>query len=729
MAVPNLAPGYLGQVKSIRAQREENERNRAFEADQASKNFLRGLGRDVLGAALGVGADLAGTKFRDYLAAPERLSKQGISTYDDADFGDQGAAIRKAAEARATAELRPQASFGGAAETGLGRRGIDTGTPTLGGTKADVLRPAAPSTPPTPKPSNPMLTPGIEAQFGRVLGAPVAPPALAPRGMEAEAPRRPLPAPQSAPMAQPRPMAPQGTREAPGGYVPPRMSIQGRDAMAGEMGVREALPYMDPKARGLEQQSQDVRDKRSLDLELMRKKLLWDEQQATANVKMLEARGASATAIAQARQQEADARKNTEDMRQVDLAFSAQQRTRPVNVKGLGPVTPRFGVDLEGGTDGGIRATVVPQSPMGRQGGGGRGGPGASGGETPTGDIIIVVEQTRDRNGNPLGVSQPRTYQESPAFWERYVRNPVDAGMNNKEAGEYRAAFRAYKAALPAAYKGDAAAQEAVVKAQNAMRTSFMAGQSRYKPAVAEGREAVTTSPKDVATEQVRNDVAELRRQIEAQKDAAGRTRRVGNLYQEIAPLADPAKVTADDIAAAVMDTGAALPGQKGRFVTSDGAELDRDAFEAAMRGLPMPASVDEQDVAAYRRLSDEAKKARDRLTTDREKLRSRRIEALALQMEAEGDADPITTMEQSGVVLPAELKAKKARTVILPPAAPPPVRPQAPVARPAAPAARPGAPRFNSLDAAAEWVAKQPITPEQKSALLERLEDEQGLQ
>ena len=206
MAVPNLAPNYLGQMADNRAREKEAERQRAFERQQASSNFLRTMGRDVLGTALGIGADIAGSAFRDSLAAPERLSQQGVSTYDDADFGDQGAAIRKAAEARATAELRPQASFGEAAETGFGRRGIDTGAPSLGGTKADVLRSAAPSTPPTPKPSNPMITPGIEAQFERVLGAPVARGTVAPRGMEQEAPRRPLPAPLSVTATQPRPM-------------------------------------------------------------------------------------------------------------------------------------------------------------------------------------------------------------------------------------------------------------------------------------------------------------------------------------------------------------------------------------------------------------------------------------------------------------------------------------------------------------------------------------------
>lgn len=752
MAVPNLAPGYLAQRKSAADQVAENERQRAFERSQASSNFLRTMGRDVLGTALGIGADLAGTAFRDSLVAPERLSKQGVSTYDDADFGDQGAAIRKAAEARATAELRPAASFGEAAETGMGRRGIDLGPVTLGGAKAAPLqaKPAAPSPPPTPRASNPMLTPGLESLFQRVVSRPVVPAAprgMAPdagrrpvepmqmRGMEAEAPRRPLPAPQSAPMAQPRPTPGRETREAPGGYAAPRITLPERSAMAGEAGVREAMPFMSPKARGLEQQASDVREDRRLRLELLRRQAEATAMQAMANADKLRGEGAAAGVQAQAK---AEADRALAAWRYADAAAKGKPT---VDRRGRTIYQPGQVATPYGSTDQGFGAEFgPPPARPSAPSGAGRGGTGAGGqGEEPTGDVLTLVVQTRDRKGNPVGPSQPRRLQEGPALWRAVATSPVDYGMNATQAAQYKEAFRAFNAALPAARKGDAAALEAAMKAQSEMRAQLLAGQGSYAPDVAATREGFGTSPKDTATEQLRQEMAQFRQQLDQQRETAGRTRRVGNLYQEIAPLADPAKVTADDIAAAVMDSGAALPGSKGRFVTSDGAELDRDAFEAAMRGLPMPASVDGEDVAAYRRLSDEAKKARDQLTTGREKLRARRIEALALQMEAEGDADPLTTMEQSGVVLPAELKAKKARTVILPPAAPP-ARPQPPAqspaqspaqpaARPTAPAAQTGTPRFTSLDAAAEWVARQPITPEQKSALLEKLEDEQGLQ
>lgn len=745
MAIPNLAPNYLGQVKGIRAQREENERQRAFERQQASSNFLRTLGRDVLGTALNIGQDVAGTAFRDYLEAPERLSKQGVSTYDDSDFGEQAQAIRKAAEARATAELRPEASFGEAAETGMGRRGIDLGPVTLGGAKAAPLqaKPAAPSPPPTPRASNSMLTPGLESLFQRVVSRPVVPAAprgmasdagrrpvepMQMRGMESEAPRRPLPAPQSAPMAQPRPMPGRETREAPGGYAAPRITLPERSAMAGEAGVREAMPFMSPKARGLEQQASDVREERRLKLALLQRQ----SDAAAEQVEELKAKGAGHNVIAQATKlaKEAEARKNL--AMEADYLAGAQRKSwEPVTYKGRIVAQPGQRFTPKGSTQDGLGgsfgpADALPAAPSG----GGRGGARGQGDE-PTGDVLTLVVQTRDRKGNPVGPSQPRRIQESPALWRSVATAPVDYGMNATQAAQYKEAFRAFNAALPAARKGDAAALEAAMKAQSEMRAQLLAGQGSYAPDVAATREGFGTSPKDTATEQLRQEMAQFRQQLDQQRETAGRTRRVGNLYQEIAPLADPAKVTADDIAAAVMDSGAALPGSKGRFVTSDGAELDRDAFEAAMRGLPMPASVDGEDVAAYRRLSDEAKKARDQLTTGREKLRARRIEALALQMEAEGDADPLTTMEQSGVVLPAELKAKKARTVILPPAAPParPQPPAQPAARPTAPAAQTGTPRFTSLDAAAEWVARQPITPEQKSALLEKLEDEQGLQ
>ena len=726
MAVPNLAPGYLGQRKSAIDQRQENERQRAFEKSQASTNFLRKLGGDVLGAALNIGGDIAGSAFRDSLTKDERSAAAGTYYPGDDVMGDQGAAIRQVAESRAATELRPQASFGGAVESGYGRRGIDTGVSPLGGAKAAaVLNPQSSLVQPAVTPlvqqlraSEPVKRPEYATAFDA--------PGLAPRGMESEAPRRPIAAPPSPVAQRPAPIAQPREMRSPEVYAPPRMMPSTAAAMARETGYRDAIPSMPTSVRGLAQQAQDVRDERALGLELQRKKLLWDEQQATANVQMMQERGASATAIAAARAKEADAKAKAEEMRQLDLLMSARSRGAPKYVRGLGVYTPPQTVLPTGNTDDGLRGDIVPQGPMGRQGGAGRGRGGAGAGDdAPTGDIIIVVEQTRDRNGNPLGVSQPRTYQESPAFWERYVRNPVDAGMNSKEAGEYRAAFRQYKAALPAAYKGDAAAQEAVTKAQNAMRTSFMAGQSRYKPAVAEGREAVATSPKDVATEQNRNDIAELRRQIDAQKDTAGRTRRVGSTVQEVATLAEPSTVTADEVTSLVMDSGVAIPGARGRFMVDDGSELERNEFEAAVRGLPPPADMDPGAMAAYRKVADAAKTAKDKRLTDKEALRARRLEGIAMELEAEGEADPFAYLEnRAGVVLPASIKAK-ARTPSAP--APTPARPQAP-AQPAAPARASTTPKFATLEDASDWVRTKPWPSDVKRATLQAIQSEQGL-
>lgn len=711
MAVPNLAPNYLGQMADNRAREKEAERQRAFERSQASSNFLRTMGRDVLGTALGIGADIAGSAFRDSLAAPERLSKQGVSTYDDADFGDQGAAIRKAAEARATAELRPQASFGEAAETGFGRRGIDTGAPSLGGAKADVLRPAGP----------PSVTPGVtplvtqlrasepvkRPEYATAFDAP----GLAPRGMEQEAPRRPLPAPQSAPMAQARPTPPQGTRDAPGGYVPPRMSIQGRDAMAGEMGVREALPYMDPKARGLEQQASDVREDRRLRLELLRRQAEATAMQAMANADKLRGEGAAAGVQAQAK---AEADRALAAWRYADAAAKGKPT---VDRRGRTIYQPAQVATPYGSTEQGFGAEFGPpparlQAPSG----GGRGGRGIVGaGEEPTGDVLTLVVQTRDRKGNPVGPSQPRRLQEGPALWRAVATSPVDYGMNATQAAQYKDAFRAFNAALPAARKGDPAALQEALKAQDAMRSSLMAGQAVYAPEVAATREGFGTSPKDVATEQIRNDLAALRQQMSEQDRSAGRTRRVGSTVQEVATLAEPSQVTADEVTALVMDSGVAIPGSRGRFVVDDGSELERNEFEAAVRGLPPPADMDPSMMSAYRKVADSARVAREKRLADKEALRARRLEGIAMELEAEGEADPLTYLEQrAGVVLPASVKAKT-RTPAAP--APAPVRPQAapqPAARPTIPA--------TSADDLFDKIQNMPgLTGAQKEALYNR--------
>jgi hypothetical protein len=677
MAVPNLAPNYLGQVKGIRAQRQENEKQRAFESDQASKNFLRRLGGDVLGTALGIGADLAGTAFRDSLTKNERAAAAGTYYPDDDAMGGVSSAIRQAAESRAATELRPQASFGEAAETGFGRRGIETAAPSLGGVKAQVLKPPA-MTPPGPAParlpSNPMLTPGLEAQFSRVTSAPVVSAPIAPRGMEAEAPRRPVAAPPSPVAQRPAPVPAREMRSSEV-YAQPRMMPSTVAAMARETGYREAIPSLPVGVRGLAQQAQDVRDERALGLELMRKKLLWEEQQAAANVASLQARGASATAIAQARQQEADAKAKAEEMRQLDLLMSARSRGAPKYVRGLGVYTPPQTVLPSGNTDDGLRGDIVPQSPMSRQGGGGRGGAGgaARGGEEPTGDIIMVVEQTRDRKGNPQGSSQPRAYQESPAFWERYVRQPIDAGMNNQEAGAYRAAFRVYSAALPAARKGDPAAAAKVIEAQNAMRANFMAGQARYKPTVAELREEVGTSPMDIQrtarTDEART-AAEAR--AEQARVAQERRERAGAAARAIPAVTDT-DVSVNEVAQVVKGDPSIGAGF-GNYVASVGEGLlDADQFAAAIRGAQPPADLDGPDLAAYNAVRSRATEARTRLETERRNRARATVgtaaaaagmtpEEIAADLEAQGL--PIPEWVRGGGTAPARPAPARAPTI-----------------------------------------------------------------
>ena len=689
MAIPNLAPNYLGQVKGIRAQREENERDRSFQADQASKNFLRKLGGDVLGAAFDIGGDIAGSAYRDSLTKNERAAAAGTYYPDDAVMGDNSAAIRQVAESRAATELRPQASYGGAVESGFGRRGIDEGAPTLGGVKAEVLRPQPPPvrapTPAAPS-SNPMLTPGIEAQFGRVLNAPVAPPGLAPRGMEAEAPRRPVAAPPSPIAQRPAPMAQPREMRSPEVYAPPRMMPSTAAAMARETGYRDAIPSMPTQVRGLAQQSQDVRDERALGLELQRKKLLWDEQQATANVEMMQQRGASATAIAAARAKEADAKAKAEEMRQLDLLMSARSRGAPKYVRGLGVYTPPQTVLPTGNTDDGLRGDIVPQGRMGRQGGtgGGRGGAGASAGtsagEAPTGDVLTLVVQTRDRKGNPVGPSQPRRMEEGPTLWRSVAASPVDYGMNAAQSAQYKEAFRAFNAALPSARKGDATALNSALKAQDAMRAQLLAGQGSYAPDVAATREGFGTSPKDVATEQNRNDIIELRRQIDAQNraegKASGQTAALGDVAGDLAKLARPVGVDPSDVAKSIESQGIATV--SGDRVMVGPVPLMRGVYQSAVNGLDAPPAVQNSPMMfdAYNKVKAQAATARQKLAGDAAFARGKQLEGLAFKLQARGVADPVAVLRQMGAEIPEGFK--------LPDVAPPmpgpaPARPQAP--------------------------------------------------
>ena len=731
MAVPNLSPGYLGQVKGIRAQREENEKQRSFEADQASKNFLRRLGGDVLGTALGIGADLAGTAFRDSLTKNERAAAAGTFYPDDDAMGESGAAIRQIAESRAATELRPQASFGEAAETGYGRRGIETAAPPLGGVKAQVLKPPA-VTPPAPArpPSNPMLTPGLEAQFSRVTSAPVVPSPIAPRGMESEAPRRPMAAPPS-PMAQrPAPMPPRETREAPGGYQPPRMMPSTTAAIARESGYREAIPSLPTDVRGLAQQAQDVRDKRALDLELLRKQLLWDEEQAKANVASLQARGASATAIAQAKQQEAIARQNAQAALEAKYYAEAAAAGRPVVGRGGRVIwQPGQVATPRGSTEQGFGADFGPPTLRAQAGAvGGRGGAGgaARGGEEPTGDVLTIVRQNRNKKGEPVGPSQPLRVQESPSLWRAVASSPVDYGMDAAQSATYREAYRQYNAALPVARKGDPQAAAVMAQAQGAMRSALVAAQSQYAPAVAGTREGFGTSQRDEEIARVRDEQAAIRRQVEDMNRARGQAKIAGSAISDTAALALPAEVTLDEVADVVAQDAGVVPADKGRFQStqSDG-ELERAEYEAALRGAPMPAGLDAASADLYNQVKQRAQDAKTRILSQKEALREKRLRAIVTELSADTD-DPVGYLESLGVVVPQSLKPAP-----LPagnrPVAPRPAAP-APRAAPARPAA-PSMPRFNSLDQAAEWVAKQPISPAEKSALLERIEDTQGLQ
>jgi hypothetical protein len=502
-------------------------------------------------------------------------------------------------------------------------------------------------------------------------------------------------------------------------------------AIARETGYRDAIPSMPTSVRGLAQQSQDVRDQRSLDLELTRKKLLWEEQQATANVAMLQARGASASAIAQARQQEADARKNTEDMRQVDLAFSAQQRTRPVNVKGLGVVTPRFGVDLEGGSgsEGGLRARVVPQSPMGRQGGtgGGRGGAGggagAGAGEAPTGDVLTLVVQTRDRNKNAVGPSQPRRYEEGPTLWRSVAASPVDYGMNAAQAAAYKESYRAFNAALPAARKGDETAFQAAMKAQDAMRSTLMAGQAQYAPAVAGTREGFGTSQRDEELNAIRSDQAAMRDLIAQQGRARGQAKIAGGAIADTASLALPPEVTLEEVRDLVAQDAGIVPGKRERYQsTVDGSTLERAEYEAALRMAPMPEYMVGGQADLYKQVAQQAQDAKTKLLVQKNSLREKRLRAIVTELSADTD-DPVGYLEGLGVVVPESLK---------PAPLPQGQRPAAPRAapRPAPapqPAAAPTTPTFASREDAMTWLRSQPWTAAQKVQMMDRIKAQQG--
>lgn len=78
MAIPNLAPGYQEQTRALAQQREENEKNRKFERDQALKQFGMRIGE----AAFGALADVGIKAFDEKLKRPYELADRGVSEYD-----------------------------------------------------------------------------------------------------------------------------------------------------------------------------------------------------------------------------------------------------------------------------------------------------------------------------------------------------------------------------------------------------------------------------------------------------------------------------------------------------------------------------------------------------------------------------------------------------------------------------------------------------------------------
>jgi hypothetical protein len=395
-------------------------------------------------------------------------------------------------------------------------------------------------------------------------------------------------------------------------------------AMARETGYRDAIPSMPTSVRGLAQQSQDVRDERMLSLELQRKKLLWEEQQAAANVSMLEQRGASATAIAAARAKEADAKAKAEEMRQLDLLMSARSRGAPKYVRGLGVYTPPQTVLPTGNTDDGLRGDIVPQAPMGRQGGtggvrGGRGGAGAGEDTGLDGDAMTIVVQKRDKKGNPTGPSQPLRIAAGPALFRAVAAAPIDHGFETAEdIGDFKSYFRGYNEAAPGQKKGDAEDVSKFNAARDNMIRLITAAQSKYAPAVAGTREGFGTSSTDVARAAR---VDELRTTSEARAEAGRvtqeRRERAGAVAKSI-PAVTEGEVTVGDVAQIVKGDPSIGAGF-GNYVASVGEGLlDQDQFNAAIRGANAPSDLDGPDLAAYNAIRTKAAETRERLENER---------------------------------------------------------------------------------------------------------------
>jgi len=360
-------------------------------------------------------------------------------------------------------------------------------------------------------------------------------------------------------------------------------------------------------------------------------------------------------------------------MRELYYMMGSQQRAQPQYVKGLGPVTPRFGVDLQGSTADGLRADIVPQSPMGRQGGGGRGGGAARGGEEPTGDVLTIVRQNRNRAGDPVGPSQPLRVQEGPSLWRAVASSPVDYGMDAAQATAYREAYRAYNTALPVARKGDPQAAAVMAQAQAAMRGALMSGQGGYRPDLATVREEVGTSPMDMQrtarTDEART-AAEAR--AEQARVAQERRERAGAAARAIPAVTDT-DVSVNEVAQVVKGDPSIGAGF-GNYVASVGEGLlDADQFAAAIRGAQPPADLDGPDLAAYNEVKARATEARTRLETERRNRARATVgtaaaaagmtpEEIAADLEAQGL--PIPEWVRGGGAAPARPAPARAPTI-----------------------------------------------------------------
>lgn len=441
-------------------------------------------------------------------------------------------------------------------------------------------------------------------------------------------------------------------REAPGGYAQPQITLGERALLSNEEGVRAALPYMSPVAQGLEQQAMFVRDERALKLDLMRKKLLSEEQQATANVQMLQRRCAHYSEIAAAKMREAVARERSEQMRQLDLALSAQRRTLPVRVKGVGTVTPRFGVDLSGDTADGLYGEIVPQSAMvgARSGGGGPRQPAP--GEME-GDAITLIWQKRDRKGNEVGPGQPTRNVLGPPLYRRVASNPVDAGFDSTESvNEYKAWYRQYNEALPSAKQGEPSALEQVRAAQEAMVRLLQSAQAKYGSDVDTTRGVFGYGEQDRAAKAVKDTEKLKEAEDQVIRAVKQQTKVIGSTMAELSKVGRAADVDPNEVARAMKS----VANQMGNRVMVGQVPMMPQIYAMALEGQSPPSTVQQNATMreAYDKVTTAAATVRQKLREKAEFARAKKLQGLALQLQAAGVDDPVGTLERMGANLPA---------------------------------------------------------------------------